>query len=74
MNKKTEEALNENFEYCNELNNRINIIAKAVLKLGDRIVALEELLKPKRGKCNEESNDSGSNVNDKRNNASRRTH
>lgn len=36
-----DEALNENFEYCNQLADRINLLAAALNKLSERVKLLE---------------------------------
>lgn len=35
------EALNENFEYCNDLADRINLMARAINALAKRVELLE---------------------------------
>jgi hypothetical protein len=39
--KAEDDALNENFEYCNDLAERINLMAKAIMALDQRVKSLE---------------------------------
>lgn len=44
MSRNYDEEINENFDYCNELSERINLIGEAILKMNERLIKIEAFI------------------------------